>query len=983
MSRILLVDDDIAEISAVKRVLSRAGHATVLATNVNDAHTAIEFQRPELVIVGATCEGGRGVELTHELAESDATADLPVVVLGTVPDAAPTASLLPRPVDPAQLADLVKAAVGAGVARPSPAPRAPPAARRPAAPAPRPAAKAPAAGGGKSPADALLARASQLRQGAPAAAPRGPPTARLPAPAPRPAPPAQPNPEPEAPSVDEIGDDLEAMLKRAEEAERAHAAEKKARARQADRAVVEAAQRAEAEEFAISQARAARQAQERERQARERAREEEQRRAEEEQRRAEEEKKRAAAAKKAEEERRRASSARRKAEEEQRKAEEERARAQEERLRAEEARHLAEEEQRKAEEERRRATEAEGKAREEERRRAEAARRAVEEKKRAEAARRRAEEETRRAAEAEEKARAQEEQRLLAEEDARAQQEQRRLAEEDARAQQEQRHLAEEKARAQEEQRRRAEEKARAHEERRRAAEEAASSEKETRQSLEAEVQRLREQLGQQKRDAEAKLRSALDRAAAEGQAAEEARRLAAAQAQEEAETQVRSAIESARSEMEVVRREREVERRRRADAEAELARLAEATERLDAERAALAVLDAEPSAEELAARRRIQALRPAAEGATDLGAARVEREPHRTPSPEGGEERPPSPPAHAELRIGTVDAVPLPRLLALAAQTRMAGRLDFQGDAARSLYFDGGRVVGATSNAPQERLEEVALRLGMLTRDQHRAAASAVASLSTRRAGVLLLERGYIKPHELTPLVRGRTEEVVFGLFADEGARFRWAPERVPSDERVALEREPLALAVEGVRRRWLQGRLDAVLGGPGTLLSPVQGAPAPGDLGLSPDERRLLQLADGLRTLDEIVAASPLDPLTTRQILAALALTGALAIRVLQAGRPASAAATAIDLARVRDKLDQVRRADYFTILGVARGCTPHEVRAAADRLLAEFEPRRFPGHADDDLTARLDEIRDVLQDAREVLADDALREAYVAGL
>jgi hypothetical protein len=308
---------------------------------------------------------------------------------------------------------------------------------------------------------------------------------------------------------------------------------------------------------------------------------------------------------------------------------------------------------------------------------------------------------------------------------------------------------------------------------------------------------------------------------------------------------------------------------------------------------------------------------------------------------------------------------------------------LDFQGDAARTLYFEGGRVVGATSASPQERIEEVALRLGLLTRDQHRAAASAVASLSTRRAGVLLLERGWLKPNELTALVRRRTEEVLFGLFADEGARFRWAPEQVPADERVALEREPLALAVEGVRRRWLADRTDAVLGGTGTLLAPAQAGPPLAELGLSPEERRLVQLADGLRTLDEILASSPVDALSARQILAALTLVGALSIRVLQAGRPATVSATAIDLARVRDKLDQVRRADYFTILGVARGCTPHDVRDAADRLLAEFEPRRFASHKDEELEAKVDEIRRVLQDAREVLSDDELRDAYVDGL
>jgi CheY-like chemotaxis protein len=914
VARILLVDDDIAEISAVKRVLSRAGHQPVLATNTNDALTAIDYQRPDLVIVGATCEGGHGIELTRKLADDEATSGISIIVLGTAPEAAPSASQLPRPVDPAQLAELVRAAVGE-----SAAPKAAPAAR--------------------SPADALLARATQLRQGAapgkkPAQAVS--PTAKLPAPAPRPAarqaarPQPPPPPERETPTFEQIGDDLEAVLKRAEEAERAHAAEKKARARQADRATVEAAQRAEAEEFAISQARAARQAQERERQAEVRAREEEQRRAEEEQRRAqeeqrraEEERKRAAAARKAEEERRRAEAARRKAEEEQR--------------RAEDARRLAEEEQRRAEEERlraeegtRRAAEAEQKAREEERRRADAARRAAEEKKRAELARRKAEEESRRASEAEQKARLEEEARHQAEEEA--------------------------------------------------------SSEKETRQSLEAEVERLRAQLSRQKRDAESRLKNVVDRVAAEGQAAEEARRVAAARVQEEAEAQVRSAIESARAEMDSVRRDREAERRRRAEAEAELAKVAEATERLAAERDALAGMDAEPSDEENELRRRIRELRQTVEPTPrdDEGdGQRTVREPHRTPTPDVADEsRPPSPPP-AELRAGLLAELPAPRLLALAARSRLGGRIDFQGDAARTLYFEAGKVVGATSAAPQERIEEVALRLGLLTRDQHRAAVSVVASLATRRAGVLLLERGYIKPNELTALVRRRTEEVLFGVFADEGARFKWAAEHVPPDERTTLEREPLALAVEGVRRRWLQGRVDAVLGGPGTLLSPLQDAPPVASLGLSAAERRLVQLADGLRTLDEILASSPVDPLTSRQVLAALTLTGFLAIRVLQAGRPASAAATAIDLARVRDKLDQARRADYFTILGVARSSTPHDVRDAADRLLAEFDPHRYSGHADDDLVAKVEEIRSVLLDAREVLSDDELREAYVGGL
>jgi hypothetical protein len=290
---------------------------------------------------------------------------------------------------------------------------------------------------------------------------------------------------------------------------------------------------------------------------------------------------------------------------------------------------------------------------------------------------------------------------------------------------------------------------------------------------------------------------------------------------------------------------------------------------------------------------------------------------------------------------------------------------------------------VGAASNVPGERVDEVALRLGLLTREQHRQVAGNAAALPSRRAALLLVDRGYLKPAELTALARARTEEVVYGLFAEPAARFRWNSDPVPADERIALSRPPLALAIEGVRRRWLAPRADEVLGGPATLLSPVSDPPSPAELGLQPVELRALALADGLRTLDEVLASSPLDPLSTRQLLAALVLVGALSVRVVQAGRPAAQVTAGIELARVKEKLEQVRRADYFTILGLGRVATPYEVREAAERLTAEFQPERFRDDVDPELPGRLEEIRRVVADAREVLSDERLRTEYVRGM
>jgi CheY-like chemotaxis protein len=497
----------------------------------------------------------------------------------------------------------------------------------------------------------------------------------------------------------------------------------------------------------------------------------------------------------------------------------------------------------------------------------------------------------------------------------------------------------------------------------------------ETRRTLEEELRQLREQLDADRRKHDEELHTVLEQATVREQAALErqasAAEAAASRAVAEAEARFGAALEKLRASAST-----EAERHppaRPGPRSGKPSRpyvgepvLAEAPSPFFAD-----VPPPDPAQQ--AARRRALSRRAPADSAA-AGTALPAEPPWALSPPE-------APPA--ELRAGNLDDLPMARLLATALKARAVGRLDVVGDATRALWFEDGHVVGAASNVAGERLDEVALRLGLLTREQHRQVANAAAGLSSRRAAVLLVDRGYLKSGELTSLVRARTEEVVFGIFAEVNARFRWVADPVPFDERISLDRPPLALAVEGVRRRWLAPRLEAILGGPATLVTPVHGGPTADELGLLPDERRALASADGLRTLDEVLAASPLDALSTRQLLAALVLIGVLGVKVVQAGRPAAQVSAGIDLARVKEKLEQVRRADYFTNLGLGRVATPHEVRAAAERLTAEFQAERYRGNQEEGLPARLEEIRRVVADAREVLADPFLREEYERGL
>ena len=57
--------------------------------------------------------------------------------------------------------------------------------------------------------------------------------------------------------------------------------------------------------------------------------------------------------------------------------------------------------------------------------------------------------------------------------------------------------------------------------------------------------------------------------------------------------------------------------------------------------------------------------------------------------------------------------------------------------------------------------------------------------------------------------------------------------------------------------------------------------------------------------------------------------------------------------------------------------------EKTEAAERLLAEFEPAKYASQADSGLPAQLAEIRRVISEAGDVLADDVLRGEYTLGL
>jgi ActR/RegA family two-component response regulator len=330
------------------------------------------------------------------------------------------------------------------------------------------------------------------------------------------------------------------------------------------------------------------------------------------------------------------------------------------------------------------------------------------------------------------------------------------------------------------------------------------------------------------------------------------------------------------------------------------------------------------------------------------------------------------------------------------------------RGDGDKTIYFDAGTPVAARSSFASDRLAEMLLREGSITREQH--ARARELGDGGRATAQKLIELGVLKSSELFATVRRHAEEILYSLFAWERGRWKLVRGEAPAEERVRMSAHPWALIVEGIRRKYSLERLVDLVGPPETVLTPTTAlARALDDGAFSPAERARAELIDGERTLAELqlgTAAAPLGEAGLYALAWGLCAIGAVrlggdgesgvAVRPVPTlvtppygerrtrPRPVTRARDrdgdrVIDKERVLAKRAQVQDGDYFAVLGLPRDASAHEVARAFERLKREFALDRFADPLRAELADALGEIGEVLDEAHRVLADDAVRASY----
>lgn len=200
-----------------------------------------------------------------------------------------------------------------------------------------------------------------------------------------------------------------------------------------------------------------------------------------------------------------------------------------------------------------------------------------------------------------------------------------------------------------------------------------------------------------------------------------------------------------------------------------------------------------------------------------------------------------------------------------------------------KRVFTQDGFVVHASSSDPIDRLSEYIRRTGLVEKaridalDHER-------SNTSKRLGVLLVERGLLSPRDVYDAICGQIERIVWSLFAWQEGKVVFSPGEASREDTVHVKLPMRRVAFEGIKRAPETEAILRRLGGGERLLEPCYRNEDLIDIGVDASEMELLRRIDGRRALDEIFAESSLSATeTARRLYAFLVLslvrTGAVA--------------------------------------------------------------------------------------------------------
>jgi curved DNA-binding protein CbpA len=367
----------------------------------------------------------------------------------------------------------------------------------------------------------------------------------------------------------------------------------------------------------------------------------------------------------------------------------------------------------------------------------------------------------------------------------------------------------------------------------------------------------------------------------------------------------------------------------------------------------------------------------------------------------------------------GRLAETPLPAVLRALQHGQATGILTVtRNDQTKFIYVKHGDMVFASSQYEDDRLGSMLLKENRISYVQYETSIRLMKE-SKKRQGAILVEQGFLTPKELFQAVTTQVKGIILSLFTWLDGEYRFDEQKLPADEVIALRMSSGALIYEGIRNINDFARLSK-------LLPPFETALGmsiePRDLfqaiDVTPQERELLLMINGARTIRDLICSSPLPTLHTMQMLYFLLAIGIIRTKTRgefdeqsedsqrrfqleleafiteaiageteedeETGRVRlfkGLAAEEVDTspAAITLAYEALEGKDHYAMLGVQPGASPMEIKKAYFRLAKAYHPDRHHEPGMEAVHPMLVVLFDRLTEAYHILSHEPSRLNY----
>lgn len=253
--------------------------------------------------------------------------------------------------------------------------------------------------------------------------------------------------------------------------------------------------------------------------------------------------------------------------------------------------------------------------------------------------------------------------------------------------------------------------------------------------------------------------------------------------------------------------------------------------------------------------------------------------------------------PAEKSVR-GNLKHKRFPEVLAQLYRWRATGALLLRrGRIKKIVYLKDGYPVFVKSNLLSECLGRVLVREKMISEAECERSLEILQQGGGKQQGTILIEMGVLSPHNLVFGLQLQLEQKLFDVFSWPDGDYQFNTKVEIPAQAVQLDMSLASVVYEGVRRKFTDAQVRDLLEPFLDLYLGVHPEPSHRfqDLPLEADERTLVALIDGRRTMSEVVERSGLPTAVAHKLVYAL-----LAAEMVQPNRRAARKAVVLDAAR-----------------------------------------------------------------------------------